>query len=108
MEKGHKQQSVIYQANPQMIEWVQKTRQESHAVCSQNYMRPVRVETIHGQQYEGRIVNIDQQYLYLEVYDSSPQMRQFYPPFYPPYGAPYASPILPLVLFDLLAISLLY
>lgn len=101
--------SVIYKANPQFVEMVDKTRKRCHSVCSKHFYQPVKVETMQGRVYEGRIVNVDQYHLYLEVTQPAP-MRQFFPPFGTPYGyaSPYQSVILPLVLFDLLAITLLY
>lgn len=116
MEQKQKERSVIYKANPQFVEMLKKTRQQCQNICSKHFYRPVRVETIQGQVYEGRIVNMDPYHLYLEVTPPA-SSRQFYSPyggpFYPgyppysPYPSPYQSVILPLVLFDLLAISLL-
>lgn len=92
---GH---SVIYKANPQFVEMVRKVREDCRSICSGHMNRPVRVETIDGHVYEGRIVHADRHCLYLET---APETRgYFYNPYY--------STILPLVLFDLLAITLLY
>ena len=105
MEK-HKQENenVIYEANKEFVEMVKKAREKCHSICSGHFYRPVRVETVHGETYEGRIVNIDNHCLYLEVTHDT---RQF--PFFSPFGFnPYYSTILPLVLFDLLTISLLF
>lgn len=67
--------------------------------------RGVRVQTMDGNVYEGTIVQVDDRFLYLSVPQAT-QNRAFFP------GAfgfnPASNVILPLVLYELLVISLLY
>jgi hypothetical protein len=85
----------IYTADSHWCEQVRRTRQKLAGVCAQCVNRRVRVQTIDGQTYEGVVVGHDNTYLHL----STSQNR-----FYGPYAGGF---ILPLVLFDLLAITLL-
>lgn len=131
MEQIQAHQQVIYQADSNVAQVLKKAKQNVQQMCSHHLNKPVRVQLQNGQYYEGVIANVDQNYLYLSV----PELRSSsctsctdrqppygYSPYgYQPYGYPgyggygynpyvgsYASNvILPLVLFDLLAISLL-
>lgn len=87
--------NTIYTADSHWCDQVRRTRQRLAGVCAQCVNRRVRVETIDGQIYEGVVVGYDNTYLHL----STNQNR-----FFGPYSAGF---ILPLVLFDLLAITLL-
>lgn len=144
---------TIFKADSETVEILRRTKEKIHQVCRPHLQRPVRVETIHGEVFEGMIVNIDNKHLYLQPSVGAAEsmgpacgndMRQAYPgPYYPAYQAywpnpaytaypghsanssPYAmshpasysrpfipySPIgasiLPLVLYELLVISLL-
>lgn len=92
----------IYQADPQTVQMLQRIRENIHHSCRLCMNRKVRVQTIDGQVYDGMIENVDHQHLYLRV-PQTDAYRQFIPGFY-------ASPtdvILPLVLYELLVISLL-
>lgn len=121
MDSKKKENSqLIYEANDEHVDMVKKIRETCHNLCSTHGHHPVRVQTVNGETYEGRIVHVDFYCLYLEV---TPNARQF--PF-SPYGGygyggyggygggygggynPYYSTVMPLVLFDLLTISLLY
>ena len=92
MEQKQKERSVIYKANPQFVEMLKKTRQQCQNICSKHFYRPVRVETIQGQVYEGRIMNMDPYHLYLEVTPPA-SSRQFYSP----YGGPFIPGIRPIL-----------
>lgn len=61
--------------------------------------RHVRIQTINGQLYEGTVVHIDDGHIYLET--AGYAQRQWIHPHYSP-------AILPLVLYELLVITLLY
>ncbi|KIL36638.1 hypothetical protein SD71_06400 [Cohnella kolymensis] len=89
--------NAIYKADSHWCEQVRKTRQKLAGACSHCLHRRVRVETIDGKSYEGVIVGHDNTYLHLAT-----GQNRFYG--YGPYSAGF---ILPLVLFDLLAITLL-
>lgn len=98
----------IYQADASMLHAIQQNREHLHHVCRQHMNRRVMVHTSDGHTHEGVIVGFDDHYLYLNI-AVSVEMRQLYPaalsPFYNPL---YAQTILPLVLFNLLTITLLY
>jgi len=83
-------------------------KEHAFRICKMHMNRPVRVQTRSGHLYEGTIVNVDENFVYLRVgrgYAGSPgDTRGF---FYPPgYYSP-SDQILTLALFDLLAITLL-
>jgi hypothetical protein len=85
----------IYQANAQWSDQVLTIRRQLAAICEQCINRKVRVQTIDGHTYEGKVIGQEGSILFLAASD-----QRFF--------APYASSlILPLVLFDLLAITLL-
>ncbi|MNN64110.1 hypothetical protein D3C81_1795360 [compost metagenome] len=77
------------------------------------------MQTIDGLMHEGTIAGLDSKHLYLTVTVTTEMVRGYYNPYYNPYpghypgpGYPYPVPvnnnvILPLVLFELLAISLI-
>lgn len=98
--------AVIYQADPCVTDAVKDCRRKLHAICSQYMHRRVQVQMDNGQIYAGMIAGYDDHFLYLNV-SGAGELR---PPIFPPFGgyAPYGASILPLVLFNLLTISLLY
>ncbi|QWU14501.1 hypothetical protein SAMN04487895_106365 [Paenibacillus sophorae] len=105
-------QTLIYQADPTALHHVKKVRESMHGSLKPYINRKVRIQTIDGVTHEGMISGIDEGHLYLTMQASGPSMRGYYNPYYPPY--PYYYPvnpignvILPLVLYNLLAISLL-
>jgi hypothetical protein len=93
---------LLYQADPEAVEAIHRIRQAVHHCCSGCMHRRVRVQTIDGHVYEGTIAGIDQKHLYLSVPQAADE-RLFYPGFF----NPAANVILPLVLYELLVISLL-
>lgn len=96
------QKNIVYEAD---IETLKSIRERVHAACKQYMHKNVRIQTIDSHIYEGTIVHVDGRQLYLSVPQSMEMERQFFYPFYNPY---YSNVILPLVLFDLLTITLLY
>lgn len=111
------QAQPIYQAEPEAVEVLKKCTEKLHHVCMKHLNRPVRVQTVHGQSHEGVIVHVDAQHLYLQI-NAEPARSYYrslspygygygYPGYYPGYN-PYYNTILPLALFNLLTISLLY
>lgn len=101
--------SLPYRAEPQTLyratdEWVRLLRSyhdHLHAVCGQCLHRPVRVETVDGDVFEGTIVHCDRGIVYL----MQPAEQAVRAPFFFP--GPNPNFILPLVLFNLLAITLI-
>lgn len=73
-----------------------------HSVCKSCLNRRVRIETRYGDSYEGQIVHVDDHYVYLQVDEAD--ARAFLPQSYNPF---FNQTVLPLVLFNLLTISLL-
>ncbi|WP_438445739.1 hypothetical protein [Gorillibacterium sp. sgz5001074] len=124
---------VIYEADQAHVDTVKTLREKIHSLCKSKLMhKHVKVQTLDGHEYEGVIVFIDGGQLYLSLAEDEELMRSPYPygpvpprPPYPPYGpvphhpyppySPYppvpaygpGGAILPLVLYDLLAITLL-
>lgn len=102
---------AVYEADASMMQTVQYCRERIHHVCKQYMNHRVQVRTVQGQIYEGTLSGFDELHLYLDTSMPTYGNRQFFPGPYPtpylPYN-PYYSTILPLVLFDLLAITLLY
>ncbi|MCP1306181.1 hypothetical protein [Paenibacillus tyrfis] len=98
---------TVYQLETRDAESFNRFKERIHSVCTEYLQRPVRVYTVHGHSYEGTIVNVDDHYVYLQM---SPEHGRALLPgpdaysFYNPY---YSNVILPLVLFDLLAIALI-
>ncbi|KAA9004274.1 hypothetical protein F4V43_12650 [Paenibacillus spiritus] len=71
--------------------------------CMQLKNRRVKILTHDGQQYQGVIVNVDQQNVYLRPDQKSASTSAF-----TPYGYGYAyNPLITLSLFTLLAIALI-
>ncbi|WP_379126880.1 hypothetical protein [Paenibacillus sp. sgz500958] len=78
---------------------------EAYYNCLRCKNKKVRIMTVDGRQYEGVIVDVDQNNVYLRTGSKgNVKTSAFYPGFYPGY---YANPILTLSLFTLLAIALI-
>lgn len=112
--------ALIYQADPAVVQHLHGVRESLHHTCKPYLNHKVRVQTIDNQMHEGTIAGMDNKHLYLNVAANAEMVRGFYNPYYKPYpwgypgypGYPYPGPaggnaILPLVLFELLAISLI-
>ncbi|MCY9513079.1 acetyl-CoA acetyltransferase [Paenibacillus apiarius] len=94
------QQQLVYQADPATVQAMQSAREKVHHVGNMYKHRYVRVQTMDGQVYDGVIVNVDRDHIYLQTQHPM-QQRSLYGSFY------YNDVILPLVLYNLLVISLL-
>jgi hypothetical protein len=98
------QPQVVYQADPALHQAMQSMKAKVMEQSKQCMHRPVRVQTIQGHQLEGTVVHLDHQYMYLKVEMNPEAVRQSFNPYYNPYNT---GVILPLVLYELLVISLL-
>ncbi|MBT2289201.1 hypothetical protein J7E73_08655 [Paenibacillus albidus] len=102
-QPGGYQQQVLYQAETNSIQNLKSIRNHLHKICSQHANQYVRIETLDGQVYMGRIVNCDRGLMYLAVRKQGGH-RAFF-------GSPNYNDdelILTLVLYELLVITLLY
>jgi hypothetical protein len=100
---------VIYEADTTHVETVRSLREKLHGVCKTQLMNKyVKVQTLDGHEYEGVIVFVDGGQIYLSLAEDYPEESRFFP--YPNPYQPFnpTSAVLPLVLYDLLAITLLY
>lgn len=91
------QLAPIYQCPAEMHQMLRSVQEQLHRLCGQHANQLVRVETVHGDVFEGHLGHCDRGVLYLSLPNEGP-MRAFFP------GV--GGFILPLVLYDLLAISL--
>ncbi|WP_150267569.1 hypothetical protein [Paenibacillus tepidiphilus] len=106
---------VIYQADPAVAQHYHGVRNTLHHTCKPYLNHKVKVETHDGIAHEGVLAGMDGKNLYLLITVNTDPVRGFYNPYYKPYPYPpypYPGPvsgnaILPLVLYELLAISLL-
>lgn len=85
----------VYQAENGWIDRIRGTREKLAAVCGQCKHRAVRIHTVDGHVYEGTMLGVSGCHLYLGTRDTR---------FFGPYAAGF---ILPLVLYELLVITLL-
>ncbi|WP_151735166.1 hypothetical protein [Paenibacillus tengchongensis] len=107
--------SMIYQADPDAARHYHHVRNTLHQTCKPYLNHKVKVQTHDGNTHEGILAGMDSKNVYLFITVSTDQVRGFYNPYYKPYPYPpypYPGPvsgnaILPLVLYELLAISLL-
>ncbi|SDF63236.1 hypothetical protein SAMN04488542_11431 [Fontibacillus panacisegetis] len=113
------QSQVIYQARPNVTQTIKDARHQLHKVGRDYKNRHVRIQTIDGMIYEGIISHAEGPFIFLIV--SNPQGGHGgYGYSHQPYGG-YPQPrgllynqyyynnvILPLVLYELLVITLLY
>ncbi|SET45095.1 hypothetical protein [Paenibacillus sp. NFR01] len=110
--------AVVYQADPTAVQHVHGIRETLHQSCKNYLNHPVKVQDIFGMTHEGMLAGMDATHLYLLVTIDQEAARGFFSPYpgfgpprpRPPYPYPYPNPgqaILPLVLFNLLTISLL-
>ncbi|MDU5144921.1 MAG: acetyl-CoA acetyltransferase [Paenibacillus dendritiformis] len=93
------QHQVIYQMEPGTVQALYSLRDRVKHMGRMYKDRHVRVQTIDGQVYEGIIVNVDRCHLYLYTRMLTDQRALG--------GAYYNNVILPLVLYELLVITLL-
>lgn len=104
LQEGHNE--VIYQASEQTVQVLQSVTTHVHEICKQYTGRFVSVKTVDGLTYEGKILYTHAGYLHLIV--SGPEVesnRGLFNPLWNAYN--YNNVVLPLVLYNLLVISLL-
>ncbi|WP_165279995.1 hypothetical protein [Paenibacillus protaetiae] len=87
---------VLYEADPSHAANMKQIRDRLNSICGSCLHRQVSIKTIDGHQYEGTVVHVDRGYLYLQCAVRDP--RAFFAP---------SSAILPLVLYELLVITLM-
>ncbi|OGX68109.1 MAG: hypothetical protein A2189_04860 [Paenibacillus sp. RIFOXYA1_FULL_44_5] len=95
------QQQIVYKADSSVAETLAQTKQAVYDTCRNLMHRHVHVQTINGHQLEGTIVHVDDLHVYVQIQNTGVNRA-----FFPPYN-PYAQTILPLVLYELLVITLL-
>ncbi|BBI30918.1 hypothetical protein KCTCHS21_03170 [Cohnella abietis] len=94
----------IYQCHSKVREVLRSVNDHLHQLCGKYADRLVKVETVDGDVFEGHIVHCDRGILYLNLSNEG-YVRAFFPGFPNPNAK--SNVVLPLVLFNLLAISLL-
>ncbi|GAB6927840.1 hypothetical protein JCM10914A_18230 [Paenibacillus sp. JCM 10914] len=94
------QEQTIYQAETSTSQGIQAIRDHLHHLCKQHLHKLVRVETLDGDVFEGVVVGCNRGIVYLSM-PAEGHPRAFGPSYY-------NQVILPLVLFELLVITLLY
>ena len=100
---------VIYQADGRSTETMKSLRDRLQDLCNRHINQYVHVETIDGHTITGRIAGCDRGILYLAVPGSWTTRTAWGSPYPYPFPQPgYYDVILPLVLYELLVISLLY
>jgi hypothetical protein len=92
----------IYQSNPSIQQAMKSVNDHIHQLCADHINQLVKVETTDGDVFEGHIHHCDRGIVYLRMPDDGSN-RGFFPG---AFGAS-SSLVLPLVLFNLLTISLL-
>jgi hypothetical protein len=92
---------ALYQAEPSLIQTLGEAKNKVRELVSLHAGKAVRVQTLEGHMYEGVIHHADGCILYLHV--GYAEARAFLSPFNPFYS----STLLPLVLYELLVITLL-
>ncbi|WP_274648665.1 hypothetical protein [Paenibacillus humicola] len=93
-------EQTLYRADSNLAHNLKSARDRMHQICRQYTGRLVRVETMDGDVFEGIIVHCDKGILYLR--QPGPGSPRGFAPMY------YNDVILPLVLYELLVITLLY
>lgn len=101
-QMGLHQQKVLYHADSNSIQTLKSIRTQLHNLCREYANHFVRIETIDGQVFIGRIVNCERGLLYLSV-PSHGTNRAFFNSYHNN-----DELILTLVLYELLVITLLY
>ena len=90
------QSRVVYRANPSIVNTLRAVREQAYNASRSVMHQRVRIQTVDGQVYEGVIVNVDRNHVYLRV----PAMQG--------YGRQWGNElIMTLVLYELLVITLL-
>ncbi|SFJ73884.1 hypothetical protein SAMN02799624_05756 [Paenibacillus sp. UNC496MF] len=97
--------SPLYQCDSKVHQTLKAVHDHLHRLCCDHTHRLVKMETMEGDVFEGHIVHCHKGVVYICLNDEGSH-RAFFP------GAPFPYPyynrfVLPLVLFNLLTISLL-
>ncbi|RAP73407.1 hypothetical protein [Paenibacillus montanisoli] len=92
----------IYQCDSKVHHTMKSVKDHLHHLCATHANRLVKVETCDGDVFEGHIVYCDRGMLYICLSNEGCNRA-----FFPNYPSYYNNFVLPLVLFNLLAISLL-
>lgn len=94
-------QPVLYQAEPHVAQTLHNIRDRVSQICKKYRNQSVRVQMLDGSVYEGVLTHCEKGMLYISV---------TYPPSHhgQSRGLYYSNAILPLVLYELLVITLLY
>ncbi|MEK3735458.1 MULTISPECIES: hypothetical protein [Paenibacillus] len=111
-------QQLLFQCDHQLVNSMKKHKEHAYQSLQKALHHKVRVHTMDDEIVEGVIINVDAKNVYIHIehdprglYPYGPRPRPPYPPYggYPPYPANpyYSNVILPLALFNLLAVSLL-
>ncbi|MFC5703315.1 hypothetical protein ACFPVX_18670 [Cohnella faecalis] len=100
--RAQQELTPIYQCDSHLHHTLRSARDHLHQLCAHHANRLVRAETMDGDVFEGHILHSDRGIVYLSLSNES-YARAFFPP---PLN-PTANFVLPLVLFNLLTISLL-
>jgi len=90
----------VFQANPNAIQAMQQSKENAMAACKKCMNARVQVHTVHGHVFEGDVLDVDNDHLYLRLtpFDG----RGFFP-----FAFGGSNTILTLSLFTLLAIALI-
>ncbi|GAB6992002.1 hypothetical protein [Paenibacillus pini] len=93
--------NILYKADPNVSHTITSIRDHMSHICKRYVNQMVRVETLDGNIYEGVLVHCERGMLYISVPYQGNQLGQAR-------GLYYNNAILPLVLYELLVITLLY
>ncbi|MCG7408781.1 hypothetical protein MH117_15220 [Paenibacillus sp. ACRRX] len=97
-QQGHQEQA-LYQMDPTTMHNLKSIQDHIGDICNNHVNKLVRVETVDGDVFEGLLIHCERGILYLRLPSHGPS-RGLVPNFHNDF-------ILPLVLFNLLAISLI-
>lgn len=95
-------QRELYRANPTTVQNMRTLQNRLHQICCQHINQLVRIETIDGQVYVGRLIQCDRGYVVIGM----PRQADAYARY--PYYNYNNELIQTLVLYELLVITLLY
>ncbi|WP_438445954.1 hypothetical protein [Gorillibacterium sp. sgz5001074] len=110
---GAPQTHVVYKAEPSMMHHLKSMRDHLHHLCKMYMNHRVRIETMDGHVYEGYIVHCDKGLLYLSTTQPGHPgthgggQHGGHRPLNPSSAYYYNNVILPLVLYELLVITLM-
>lgn len=105
MTQPNQGNTIVYQCQHDMAEQIRAHRQGIYDALQHCSNRPIRVQTIDGATYDGYVSEVKNGCLYLMTAQPTYDSRAFNPFF--PQSYYYNNVILPLVLYELLVISLL-